>query len=299
MLISGAESPAVFPGTVVSVGSFDGVHRGHRQLLQNLRRIGERMGLPTTVVTFDPLPRSVVHPDRELPLLCSLPTRLRLIAETGDVDQCCVLSFDERMMRCPVEEFVLDLLVNRFSMRVLVVGENFACGRNRQGDIAFLTELGKRHAFSVAPQPLYTPPGVSRCSSTEARRLVEKGELAEAARLLGRAHEISGVVIERKEKRGRTILQAAIDCNLHAPPPADYFGAISVGNGSAPWRQTLITISAPLVSGRQHRARLVVDERDELDVGAPLDIRFLHCVTRDRSSRKRGQAIMQLEASCE
>nr|AWR88483.1 putative FMN adenylyltransferase [Ensifer sp.] len=278
MLIIGAESRGVFPGSVVSVGSFDGVHLGHRQLLHNLRRIGERTGLPTTVVTFDPLPRSVVHPDRELPLLCSLATRLRLIDETGDVDQCCVLSFDERMMRCPVEEFVLDQLVNRFSMRILVVGENFACGRNRQGDNAFLTALGKRYAFSVAPQPLYAPPGGIRCSSTEARRLVEKGELAEVERLLGRAHQISGVVIERKKMGARTILLVAIDCNLHAPPPADYFGAISAGNGGAPWRQTLITVSAPLVSGRQHRAHLVVDEQVELDLGTAIDIRFLRCI---------------------
>src|SRR3546814_16820442 len=81
-------------------------------------------------------------------------------------------------------------------MRILVVGENFACGRGRKGDLAYLSALGEQFGFTVQPQPLHAPHGALRCSSTETRRLIQLGELTEAARLLDRSHEMTGVVIE-------------------------------------------------------------------------------------------------------
>src|SRR3546814_2216621 len=84
-------------------------------------------------------------------------------------------------------------------MRILVVGENFACGRGRKGDLAYLSALGEQFGFTVQPQPLHAPHGAPRCSSTETRRLIQLGELTEAARLLDRSHEMTGVVMRSEE----------------------------------------------------------------------------------------------------
>ena len=168
---------AVLASSVVTVGSFDGVHRGHRHLLRTLRRVANRTQLKTTLVTFDPIPRTVVHPEIALPLICSVQTRLRLLRQTGCVDHCCVVPFNLQMQSQAIDEFIVDNLMRRFGMRVLVVGQNFACGRGREGDVAYLTELGKQHNFSVEVQLLHAPHGLQRCSSTEARRLIQQGEL--------------------------------------------------------------------------------------------------------------------------
>lgn len=266
-----ADEDASLPGSVVTVGSFDGVHRGHRKLLDALRRTGTRAGLETAVVTFDPIPRAVISPESAPPLICSLEMRLNLLKLTGLVDYCCVLPFDERMRRATVEEFVVDILVGRLGMRILMVGENFACGSGRKGDVSYLTELGLRHGFSVDALPLHTPPGVARCSSTETRRLIQRGELAEAARLLDRAHELTGVVLDGMESEGG--LHAAIDKNLCIPPKADYVGAFRVAGGVRRWRDAVLKVcDATSQGGRVVRLTFAGDP--EAKAGDALTMRF-------------------------
>src|SRR5258705_201002 len=162
-------------GSVVAIGTFDGVHRGHRRLLQTLRETGAALRLPTIVVTFDPHPRAVLRPDQAPALLVSVEQRLELLALTGAADHCLVLPFDRRISEATAREFVARTLVRRLRMSALVVGENFRCGRGRSGDIALLRALGTEFGFTVHALALRSdaestlqPP----CSSTEMRRLI-------------------------------------------------------------------------------------------------------------------------------
>jgi riboflavin kinase/FMN adenylyltransferase len=244
-----ATGQATLLGSVVAVGSFDGVHRGHRELLRALRRIGIKAGLKTALVSFDPIPRAVIFPESAPPLICSVQTRLRLLAQTGDVDHCCVLPFDERMRNETVEDFIAKL-IDRLGMRILVVGENFACGRGRKGNVAYLSELGVRYKFSVEVQALHTPHGLSRCSSTETRRLIRLGEVAQVARLLDRPHEMTGLVLEEAGSQRRNSLQVALDENLCTPPKGDYLGAIRVSGEASPWTGAMLMVGEAIGRGR-------------------------------------------------
>jgi riboflavin kinase / FMN adenylyltransferase len=265
-------------GSVVTVGSFDGVHRGHRKLLDLLRQTGNRMGLETALVTFDPVPRAVISPDSAPRLICNVQTRLNLLKLTGCVDHCAVLRFDERMRRESVEYFVVGNLVGRLGMRVLLVGENFACGSGRKGDVSYLSELGLRHGFSVMALPLHAPPGVARCSSTEARRLIEQGEVAAAARLLDRAHEITGVVLD--DAGTEQGIRAAIDKDLCTPPNADYAGAFRIENGVRQWRHAKLRI-CDVASPGSRIVRLTFDGESRARAGDALTMRFAERVAVD------------------
>ena len=131
------------PAQVVAIGMFDGLHIGHRQVLQRLRALGDRLGLPTLVLTFDPHPRSVVGRQPPPRLLCTVDERLDLLAASGLVDAALVLPFDVARSQEPVERFVADTLVGMLGARALVVGANFACGHQRplNGQLAHPREI--------------------------------------------------------------------------------------------------------------------------------------------------------------
>lgn len=172
--------------SAISVGTFDGVHRGHRQLLAQLRRSADAMGLPTAVITFDPHPLEIIAPDRAPKKLCSLQERLQRLMDTGYVDVVEVLTFDGDRRNQSADAFVSSL-VDRFGLKLLVVGENFAIGRDRQGDIQYLERLGRMHGFDVQPVTL----AVSQArtiSSTNIRQLVLQGAFDDAAEALGRPY---------------------------------------------------------------------------------------------------------------
>jgi riboflavin kinase / FMN adenylyltransferase len=270
MKIIEASVSRALPSSVVTVGCFDGVHRGHRQLLTALRRIAVAKGLKTALLTFDPMPRTVIAPESAPPLICSLQTRLRLLEETGCVDYCCVLPFNKAVQQQSADEVIVENLVRRFGMRVLVVGENFACGRARTGTIPYLMEFGKRHNFLVNAQLLHAPRGMGHCSSTETRRLIQLGKLSEASRLLDRVHEMTGVVVSGT--RQANVLEVTLDKNLCAPPEDQYLGAIRK-SGPDYWRSAILTVCDPTPQG-ERMVRLTVADDIQATVGDALRMRF-------------------------
>lgn len=195
-------------GSAVTIGVFDGVHTGHRELLAALRRVAATSGQPSVVVTFDRHPRSVVAPDDAPRLLTDLHQRLELLAHTG-VDQAWIVRFDEeRSLQSPAA-FVADLIVGRLHAETVVVGEGFHFGHRQHGDVAVLSELGVEYGFKTVVQPLLradsradTRPAVS---STLIRGAIARNDLDVAARLLGRQHEVRGVV-EHGDGRGGPVL---------------------------------------------------------------------------------------------
>src|SRR5215210_4857812 len=221
-------------GTAVTIGAYDGVHLGHQFVIGHLRTLAASGGLDSVVLTFDRHPAAVVRPESAPKLLTDLDQKLELLAATG-VDHTVVLHFDELRSQEEPEDFVREVLVEALQARVVVVGEDFHFGRRRRGNVELLRTMGGSLGFEVVHVPLL--PGTS---STAVRRLLEAGDVAGAADLLGRPHEVRGVVA-KGDQRGRELgyptANVAVPAEILLPAPGIYAGwfggdqaaAISVG----------------------------------------------------------------------
>lgn len=189
---SGTALPRRSRGTVVTVGSFDGVHLGHQAVLEEIARRAEAAGRESVLVTFEPHPLEVVNPQAAPPLLTTGPERREVLAQTP-LDLAYFLRFDRAVAGMSPEEFVRLVLLERCGMRELVIGHDHGFGRGRSGDVETLRQLGAVYGFDVdvvAPVDF----GDQHVSSSRVRRAVAGGDLASAARMLGRPYTVSGVV---------------------------------------------------------------------------------------------------------
>ena len=276
MKIIGDAQTLAASGSVVSIGMFDGVHRGHRRVLQTLRATGRRLGLPTVVITFDPHPRAVLRPESAPAMLASLEDRIELLTLTGAADHCLVLPFDRRASEESARQFVQHTLVERLRMRALVVGDNFRCGRARAGDITLLRTLGNELGFTVHPVALRSrsdstaqPP----CSSTEMRRLIQNGDIAAASAGLARPHEMTGTVSHLVEQAGR-VIEVTLPLGMCTPAADDYTGAVRNKQIASPWIPALLQVRH--ASGlRPKTVRLVASDDVPVVHGDVLALRFL------------------------
>ncbi|MBA3659046.1 MAG: bifunctional riboflavin kinase/FAD synthetase [Gemmatimonadales bacterium] len=189
-------------GAVVTVGSFDGVHLGHQAVLREIARRATEAGRVSILVTFDPHPLEVVNPQAAPPLLTSTPERLEILAQTP-LDYVLLLRFDRWLAALSPEAFVQEILLARCGMRELVIGYDHGFGRGRSGDAETLRTLGAELGFAV---DIVSPVDVGdqHVSSSRIRRAVAGGDLATAARLLGRPYQASGRVMAG-ERRGRLL----------------------------------------------------------------------------------------------
>jgi riboflavin kinase/FMN adenylyltransferase len=190
-------------GSAVTIGAYDGVHLGHQALLAELGRRARAGGLTTAVVTFDRHPASVVRPESAPRLLCDLDQKLELLAACG-VERTVVLRFDEERANETAEAFVHEVIEGALDAKLVVVGEDFHFGHGRKGSVGLLTELGGAGGYEVEGVRLRSSgdgPLAQAISSTRIRALVADGNVVEAARLLGRPHQVRGVVV-RGDRRG-------------------------------------------------------------------------------------------------
>jgi riboflavin kinase/FMN adenylyltransferase len=214
-------------GTVVTIGFYDGVHRGHQALIARVRELAAARRCATAVVTFDRHPAMVVRPDSAPRLLTDLDQRLELLSATG-VDYCVLIHFDEQRAAESAEDFVVEVLVDGLSARTVAVGEDFHFGRNRGGNVALLERMGPEHGFDVVPFGLVEVEGLDEpVSSTAIRRLLREGEVEAAAKLLGRSHEVRGTVA-RGDGRGRALgfptANVAVPADIELPADGIYAG---------------------------------------------------------------------------
>jgi len=226
--------PLDAPRSAVTIGVYDGVHVGHRHVLAQLRRTAARRGVPTAIVTFDPHPASVVAPDRAPSLLTSVERRLELLGELG-IDRCVVLGFDEDVATEPPADFVERVLVRELRAEAVVVGEDFRFGHDRAGDVALLREVAAGGGFDVEPVALDAADG-KPISSSRIREALADGDVAVAATMLGRPHEVEGVVV-RGDGRGRTLgyptANLRVDAGLAIPAIGIYAGTWTRPSGEA------------------------------------------------------------------
>ncbi|MCU7922844.1 MAG: bifunctional riboflavin kinase/FAD synthetase [Candidatus Thiodiazotropha sp. (ex Dulcina madagascariensis)] len=199
-------------GCVATIGNFDGVHLGHQSVFRHLMEKGAEVGLPTTVVTFEPQPREFFQAATAPARLTRLREKLQAIKETG-VRRVVVLEFNKRLAAMSAETFVEELLVQGLGARFLSVGDDFRFGRGRQGDFELLQRMGRRHGFEVENMNTYKL-DADRVSSTRIRELLTQGDLKTAAQCLGRPYRICGRVAHGDE-RGRTIGFPTMNVDLH------------------------------------------------------------------------------------
>jgi riboflavin kinase/FMN adenylyltransferase len=221
---------------VITIGAYDGVHRGHQAVIAQVRNEAARLGCRSVVVTFDRHPASVVRPESAPKLLTDVDQKMTALAATG-VDATFVVRFDADAATEDPGAFVRRVLVDTLRAQLIVVGEDFHFGYKRGGNVALLRELGKEHDFEVVPvQLIARPDGVAEpVSSTSIRRALAGGQVEVAANLLGRPFSVSGVVVHG-DKRGRTI--GFPTANIEVPNamclPADgvYSGVVQRADGS-------------------------------------------------------------------
>ena len=209
----GWENISQAPRSILTVGTFDGVHRGHQAIVEYLLdRAREREGI-STVVSFDPHPRSVVHAE-SVPLLTTVDERASFLADLG-IDRFVVVPFSSTFAQLSPEEYVQDVLVRRIGLQEVTVGYDHRFGRKRAGDVDLLKQLGERHGFDVdviPPQEV----GPDIVSSSAIRERVGAGDVQRAAELLGRPYQLAGTVA-RGKGRGRKIGYPT--ANLSIPDP--------------------------------------------------------------------------------
>jgi riboflavin kinase/FMN adenylyltransferase len=217
-------TPADLGRTVVTIGMYDGVHRGHQKLISAAVEGARDMGRPSLLLTFDPHPAEVIRPGSHPAILTSMDRKAELIAGLG-VDAMCVLPFTQEFMRLPPETFTHTVLVEHLHAAHVVVGQNFTYGHRAAGTVETLAVEGRRFGFAVDPVTLAeddSDDGAVTISSTYIRACVAAGDMVSAARALGRAHRVDGVVV-RGDRRGKAMGYPT--ANVESPPftaiPAD------------------------------------------------------------------------------
>ena len=231
--------PTPLQPSAVTIGAYDGVHLGHRAVINEVRKMAEAQGLATVVVTFDRHPAMVVRPESAPRLLCDLDQKLELLAEAG-VDATYVVHFDEERAKETAEEFVHEVLVGCLTARVVVVGEDFHFGHKRGGNVALLREMGASLGFTVDGLQLVgadggPADGDAIVSSTAIRSRLTQGDVRGAAAMLGRPHEVRGTV-EHGDKRGRELgfptANLQIPDDIQLPADGIYAGWFERADGS-------------------------------------------------------------------
>ena len=185
--------------SVVVIGVFDGVHKGHQALLNRAKQIAD--GRPIIALTFDPHPRTVFAPDSVPPMLTTLADRVELL-KIHNADQVAVMKFNEKFAAMSPDQFVEDILVKQLHVSTVIVGKNFTYGAKASGTVDTLIKSGMTHNFTVDVQDLAG--GDDVISSSRIRNLVMEGKVEEARELLSRPHRLDGIVVHG-EKRGREI----------------------------------------------------------------------------------------------
>lgn len=265
---------------VVTVGVFDGVHRGHQQIISRAVERARDTGLPGVVLTFDPHPSEVVRPGSHPPVLTSNRRKAEILAGMG-VDVLCALPFTLEFSRLSPAAFVHEVLVERLHSAAVVVGENFRFGHRAAGDVPMLRELGTNFGFATEGVPLLREGDVT-ISSTYVRACIDAGDVRQAAAALGREHRLDGIVV-RGDGRGRQLgyPTANVRTERYAAIPADgvYAGRVVLDGKRLPAAVSIGT--KPTFEGREHAVEPYILDFDEDIYGDELGVEF--------TARLRGQ----------
>lgn len=201
-----SEIPHPFKNAVVTIGNFDGVHKGHTALFRQVRDRAETLQGTAVAITFDPHPLIVVRPERRPPLITLREQKIELFAASDLLDILMVLPFDKEFASIPAENFIRDFLIKTIGMKAIVVGPDYAFGRNREGNIHLLKKMGRELNFEVIVPGWITPDNMEdRISSTRIRQVVASGDVEAAVPMLGRYYQVRGEVEAGRQRGGRLL----------------------------------------------------------------------------------------------
>lgn len=274
-VVAGLGRVAAAP-SVVSIGFFDGVHLGHQRIIGEATARAAQHGVRSAIVTFDRHPMEVVKPGSQPKLLMTLERRTRTLAGQG-VDLVVVLEFDDDLRHRTPREFADLVLGGRLAAREVVVGENFRFGHRAAGDVGTLRELGAEHGFAAVGVPLLELDGVA-VSSTEIRNRLGAGAVEPAARMLGRAHAVDGIVV-RGDRRGVSLGFPTVNLRasrrVQLPATGVYAGACHLPDGRAVPCVTNVGTN-PTFGGQELRVEAHLLDFDEELYGVAVAVDFRH-----------------------
>lgn len=236
-------------GCVATIGSFDGVHRGHQAILARLAEEGRKLGLPTLVMVFEPQPHEYFSRESAPARLMRLREKVNALFALG-VDRVLCLRFNEHLRSLSAQAFIDDILVRRLAVAHLEIGDDFRFGCDRAGDFALLQQAGRQHGFAVRDSHTFLLNG-ERVSSTRVRQLLEADALAEAATLLGRPFSVTGRVVYGK-RLGRTLGAPTANIGLgryRSPVRGVYVAEVFTPHGRERWQAVVNVGVRPTVDG--------------------------------------------------
>ncbi|MFC5181008.1 bifunctional riboflavin kinase/FAD synthetase [Actinomadura harenae] len=277
------EVPADQGRSVVTIGVFDGVHRGHARIVRAAADRARELGLRSVAVTFEPHPDEIIRPGAPPPLLTTARRRAELLEELG-VDAVLVIPFTPEQSREPADEFVRRVLVDALRARHVIVGADFRFGDRSRGDVGLLAELGDKYDFTVEGMPLVADSGAGAdtITSTLVRADLDAGDVEAAARALGRPHRVEGVVV-RGHQRGRALgfPTANLESPAHSAIPKDgvYAGWLVADTDRFPafrWPAAISIGTNPTFDGVERTVEAYALDRDDLDLyGEHMAVDFL------------------------
>ncbi len=276
-----ANSPAAERGCVATIGAYDGVHRGHQTILQEVKRLAVELELPSKVVSFEPMPAEFFRPSEPPARLSRFREKYLLLNELG-LDEFVCLHFENRIRQLSGDEFIRHILVEGLGVKHLVIGDDFRFGANRDGSIEDLKRAGKKFGFVVTAIATQTVKQ-QRISSTSIRKHLAAGELDDAASMLGRHYMMSGRVVRGQQlgrslgfptanvpvKRRRTPMKGIFAVRIHGLEEGTLDGVANLGNrptvgGGATLLEVFIFNFDRDIYGRYLDVDFVARLRDEL-----------------------------------
>ncbi len=294
-------APPGWGRSVVTIGVFDGVHRGHQEIIAHTVERARQAGIASVVVTFDPHPSEVVRPGSHPAILTESVRKAELIEALG-VDVLCVIPFTLDFSHLSAETFVHDVLVEHLHASAVVVGENFRFGHRAAGDVALLTRLGVSFGFTVEGAPLISDADAT-LSSTYIRSCVDSGDVGAASTALGRPHRLEGIVV-RGDQRGREMGFPTANLSLapHVAVPADgvYAAWLSRRGTYAraaiePARAAVSIGTNPTFNGRERRVEAYLLDFEGDLYGERLALDFIRRLREQRAYDAVGPLVDQIE----
>ena len=263
-------------GCVVTIGAFDGVHLGHQAVIRHLLQKSSELGVPSVVIVFEPLPREYFAPIEAPARIMSFREKFFALQALG-VDRLMRLRFNEQLRTMTAQQFLDDIFVTGLGVRYIVLGDDFRFGNDREGDLEFIKEQGRRYGYRAGPTPTESIGG-ERVSSTRIRRALEAADFAEAERLLGRPYSISGKVIYGRQL-GQTIGTPTANLELRrlrAPLSGVYAVEVSGAGLEAAWGVANVGVRPTIDDSIKANLEVHLLDREIGLYGQHIEVTFRH-----------------------
>jgi riboflavin kinase/FMN adenylyltransferase len=269
-------------GCVVTIGAFDGVHLGHQAVIRHLLQKSKELEVPSVVIVFEPLPREYFAPLEAPARIMSFREKFYALQALG-VDRLMRLRFNEQLRTMSAQQFLDDIFVDGLGVRYIVLGDDFRFGNDREGDLAFIREQGRRYGYQAGPTPTESVGG-ERVSSTRIRSALEAADFAEAERLLGRPYSISGKVIYGRQL-GQTIGTPTANLELRrlrAPLSGVYAVEVSGAGLDAAWGVANVGVRPTIDDSIKANLEVHLLDREIGLYGQHIEVTFRHKLRDER-----------------